>query len=297
LGDVFWQLWDILKQTTAWMSSMLQRGDRMWDIGFISEDDFRVHVADTIKTYADNLVSYDIKRFNKNIVDPIKLIFDKSVYGLSWDEVIKSEVFRQRDKSNNNTIGFFHQKIFNYIADCEVPQKGWDIIFRPQGGIDVHDRLHVSTVYVEMKNKHNTMNSASSGKTYIKMQAQILKDDDCACLLVEAIAKHSQNCQWDLTVDDAKQGHKLIRRISLDKFYELTTGDVNAFYKICMALPETIDYVLRNVPGVKAPDDTVMSELLQYVDGRDDALPMALYLLGFNEYLGFVGDCGTGKSG
>ena len=51
----------------------------------------------------------------------------------------------------------------------------------------------VHTIYVEMKNKHNTMNSACSAKTYIKMQGQILEDDDCACLLVEAIAKKSQN--------------------------------------------------------------------------------------------------------
>jgi hypothetical protein len=41
-----------------------------------------------------------------------------------------------------------------------------------------------------MKNKHNTMNSAASSKTYIKMQGQLLEDDDCTCLLVEAIAKN-----------------------------------------------------------------------------------------------------------
>ena len=30
-----------------------------------------------------------------------------------------------------------------------------------------------------MKNKHNTMDSSAAGKTFIKMQNQILKDDDC----------------------------------------------------------------------------------------------------------------------
>lgn len=45
------------------------------------------------------------------------------------------------------------------------------------------------------------MNSASSAKTYIKMQGQILEDDDCACLLVEAIAKKSQNIKWSTKVD------------------------------------------------------------------------------------------------
>ena len=262
----------------------------MWEMDFITEDDFRTHVANTINAYANNLASYDIKAFNKNIVDPIKLIFDKSVYGLSWAEVIKSEVFRQRDKSNNNSIGYFHQKIFSYFADCEVPQQGWDVIYQPAEGVDAFSNLHVSKVYVEMKNKHNTMNSASAGKTYIKMQNQLLKDDDCACFLVEAIAKQSQNSQWDVSIDGQKQGHKLIRRVSLDKFYELVTGDPNAFYKICVALPRVIDYVLKNVPDVQAPKDTVIEELLEMAGGEESSIPIALYFLGFYEYLGFINE-------
>lgn len=259
----------------------------MDDLGFIAEEDFRDHVANTIKAYAESLVSYDVKKFNSNIVDPIKLVFDKSVYGLSWEEVIKSEIFRQRDKANNNSIGYFHQKIFSYIADCEVPQQGWDVVFRPKDGVDVADGLHVSTIYVEMKNKHNTMNSASAGKTYIKMQDQLLRDDDCACLLVEAIARQSQNIQWDITVDKEKRGHKLIRRVSLDRFYELVTGDPEAFYKICAALPGTIDFVLKNVPDVQVPKDTVMEGLLAMAGGQESSVPMALYLLGFSGYTGF----------
>lgn len=45
------------------------------------------------------------------------------------------------------------------------------------------------------------MNSASSAKTYIKMQNQLLSDDDCACYLVEAIAAKAQNKLWTTTVD------------------------------------------------------------------------------------------------
>ncbi len=70
------------------------------------------------------------------------------------------------------------------------------------------DGSRVSRVYVEMKNKHNTMNSASSGKTFIKMQNQLLQDDDCACFLVEAIATSSQNIKWEPEVDGQKMGHK-----------------------------------------------------------------------------------------
>ena len=52
-------------------------------------------------------------------------------------------------------------------------------------------------------------NSASAGKTFIKMQNQLLNDDDCACFLVEEIAQHSQNIKWKTTVDKKKVGHKL----------------------------------------------------------------------------------------
>ena len=167
-----------------------------WNLSFISEKDFKNHVRATIMKYGEKLESYDLKRFNSNLIDPIKLIFDKSVYHTSWEEIVNNEIFLQRDKSNNNDIGYFHQNIFSYFEGCEVPQAGWDVIYRNPDGIQMPDGDVVHTLYVEMKNKHNTMNSASSAKTYIKMQGQILEDDDCACFLVEAIAKRSQNIKW-----------------------------------------------------------------------------------------------------
>ena len=141
-----------------------------WELSFISEKDFTNHVKDTIDKYGEKLESFDIVRFNKNIVDPIKMIFDKTVYQTSWDEIVGNEIFRQRDKSNNNDIGYFHQRIFQYIDKCHVPDNGkeggWDVIYQNPDGIVLPDGDVVHTVYVEMKNKHNTMNSASSGKTY-----------------------------------------------------------------------------------------------------------------------------------
>ena len=133
-------------------------------LNFISDENFKKHVVETIAQYGERLQSYDLKKFNANIVDPIKLLFDKNVYGATWEEIIKSEIFRQRDKSNNNSIGYFHQKIFQYIAGCTVPRSGWDVIFKKPSGVSL-DGDTVSTIYVEMKNKHNTMNSAASTKT------------------------------------------------------------------------------------------------------------------------------------
>lgn len=268
-----------------------------WELSFISEKDFTNHVKDTIDKYGEKLESFDIVRFNKNIVDPIKMIFDKTVYQTSWDEIVGNEIFRQRDKSNNNDIGYFHQRIFQYINNCHVPDNGteggWDVIFQVPEGITLPEGDVVHTVYVEMKNKHNTMNSAAAGKTYIKMQSQLLDDDDCACFLVEAIAKKSQNIKWSTTVDGKSVSHKKIRRVSLDQFYALVTGQEDAFYKMCMVLPKVIEKVVNEGgEDVKVPHDSVMSELRRIAkqmntDDEDLAMALSVYLLGFSTYNGF----------
>ncbi len=46
-----------------------------WTLPFISEEDFTNHVKATIDKYGEKLESFDIVRFNKNIIDPIKMIF------------------------------------------------------------------------------------------------------------------------------------------------------------------------------------------------------------------------------
>jgi hypothetical protein len=274
-----------------------------WRLTFISETDFENHVKATIDKYGEKLESFDIIRFNKNIIDPVKMIFDKTVYQSTWDEIISNEIFRQRDKSNNNDIGYFHQRIFQYMPDCHVPDNGteggWDVIFHRDDGIVLPDGDIVHTVYVEMKNKHNTMNSASAGKTYIKMQSQLLDDDDCACFLVEAIAKRSQNIKWTTTVDGKSVSHKKIRRVSLDQFYALVTGEQDALYQMCMVLPSVIEKVIaQGGEEVKVPHDSVLSELRAIADKTQEndenlAMAMAIYLLGFSTYNGFSAEAAT----
>ena len=263
---------------------------------YILDEDRRKNAQLIEDAFYKKLESFDLKHFNKNIVDPVKLIFDKTVYQSSWNEIVSNEIFRQRDKSNNNDIGYFHQRIFQYMANCHVPPNGegggWDVIYENSNGIEIPEAGTVHTVYVEMKNKHNTMNSASAGKTFIKMQNQLLNDDDCACFLVEASAGHSQNIKWETTVDKKKVGHKLIRRVSLDQFYALVTGQEDAFYQMCMVLPSVIEKVVKDLDGKIVPHDTVIDELKelakkQEARSEDMAIAMAVYMLGFGDYKGF----------
>ena len=267
-----------------------------WDLSFISEENFKKHVRSTIDKYRDKGKSYGLQEFNNNIVDPIKLTFDKTVSGSSWKETISNEIFRQRDKSINNAIGYFHQYMFKYIDRCSVPQNGkeggWDVIYSDPEGIVLPDGNKVHKVYVEMKNKHNTMNSSSAAKTYLKMRTQIADDDDCACFLVEVISKQSQNTEWEIKVEGQKRSHKLIRRLSIDKFYEMVTGDKLAFYKICKLLPGVIEQLVNDEKHSAVPVDLVYDELvIEAGDSdsktREDALARAIYLLGFSSYSGF----------
>lgn len=143
----------------------------MYTISFIREVVFKENVYNTLVSYSKSLKNIDLKYFNKNIIDPIKLCFDKGFYNKSFEDIIKMEINRQHDKTHNNSIGYFHQNMFKYIKNCEVPKKGWDIIYKSKS----------YNIYVEMKNKHDTMNSSSSQKTYIEMQNQILKTPKDYC--------------------------------------------------------------------------------------------------------------------
>lgn len=244
-------------------------------ISFIAQADFENHVAETIVKYTETVEkSINLKKFNKNIIDPIKLTFDKSVFKKTIEEIIELEIHRQRDKSNTNAIGYFHQYMFKYIANCEVPTHGFDVIVTQKDG---------TKIYVEMKNKHNTMNSSSAQKTYIGMQNQILKNPNDMCFLVETIAKRSQNIVWHCSVDNKPIEHNSIRRVSMDKFYEIVTGIPNAFYQICKQLPITIDKLIKTDVIETIEKDTVIEEL----KAKNPDLLKSLYLLAFETYNGF----------
>lgn len=247
---------------------------RNYNLEFISNEDIFNHVRNTAMQYRRSI---NLKEFNKNLIDPIKLTFDAKIYGQSLEETIKSECLRQIDKSNNNCIGYFHQYIFKFAGNgWEVPENG------EKGGFDVlNDKLHI---YVEMKNKHNTMNSASGSDTYIKMQNKILRDDKATCMLVEAIAKRSQNITWEVSIN--KNGrkehysHERIRRVSMDKFYEIVFHDKLAFFKLCKVLPDILDDVI-------AVDKSTMFTSTVYDELDKADFYKSLYLLAFKTYEGF----------
>lgn len=240
---------------------------RDYHLGFISNEDIYNHVRETVRLYSSRM---DLKKFNKNLIDPIKLTFDQKVLGNTIDATVMFECLRQEDKSNNNHIGYFHQKLFNYAGNgWTVPRQGFDV---------VNEERHI---FVEMKNKHNTMNSNSSQRTYIKMQQKLLEDDQATCVLVEAIAKRSQDVPWKISIDGQSRRHNKIRRVSMDKFYGIVFGDPAAFMRLCRALPDILDDVVEDVRHEGATN-TVLDELRQI----SPDITKSLYRLAFSTYEG-----------
>lgn len=248
---------------------------KKYNLGFISDEDIYSHVKETVNQYRKSI---NLIEFNSNIIDPIKLTFDSKIYGQTMRQTIESECIRQIDKTNNNRIGYFHQYLFKYARNgWEVPANG------DKGGFDVlNDSL---CIYAEVKNKHNTMNSASTSATYLKMLDKIMRSGNRAtCYLVEAIARQSQDIVWEVTI--TQNGHKekynwpSIHRISIDKFYKIVFGEKDAFFKLCKALPDILDDVIAEDESAKLKN-TVYDEL----DKTD--FYKSLYLLAFKTYEGF----------
>lgn len=256
---------------------MAKRVQKMkYGLSFISDENLFKHVKETVEKYRFKI---NLKTLNDNLLDPIKLTFDSAVYQGSFSNealevVLQNEAIRQIDKSNTNHIGYFHQNIFKYINQ----NKGWIV---PKKGFDVENTD--KHIFIEMKNKHNTMNSSSSAKTYMRMQNKLLKDGESICYLVEVIAKHSQDIIWKCTVDGKKVSHEKIRRISIDRFYEIATGSKTAFAELCKILPTVIhDVISEN--KIQLIENTLLEDLKK--ENYNNILE-ELYLFAFKEYQGF----------
>ena len=128
------------------------------------------------------------------------------------------------------------------------------------------------------------MNSSSSQKTFMRMQNQLLKDPQSQCLLVEVIAKKSQNVAWRVSLDGETTVHEKIRRVSIDKFYEIVTGERKAFKQLVEVLPMVMDDVLEEIE-----QQGIANSVFQELEAIDTNMLKSLYLLSFEKYEGFEG--------
>ena len=63
-----------------------------YKLSFISDENLYNHVKETVDKYRFTI---NLKKFNKNLIDPIKLTFDSKIYQKSIEEIIESEIIRK----------------------------------------------------------------------------------------------------------------------------------------------------------------------------------------------------------
>jgi len=114
------------------------------------------------------------------------------------------------------------------------------------------------------------------------MLSKINNHPDATCILVEVIAKNSQNIEWQISLDGESISDQRIRRVSIDKFYEIVTEEKEAFKQLVEVLPIVMDDVLEDIQQ-QGIENTVFDEL-QRVDNN---MLKSLYLLSFKKYEGF----------
>jgi len=243
-----------------------------YNLGFIKDADLYHHTLQTVSQFGNGMTLAD---FRRNIIDPIKLTFDAHVYQRKIEDVIDVEIARQLGKTNENLIGYFHQHIFRYVG------KGWEV---PETGDDGWDVInHDLHIFAELKSKHNTMNSSSAKSVHPHMRGLVEGNSKAICYLVEIVAKNSQDTEWRLRNAPLREDRqKRLRRISIDRFYDIVTGDPYAFRNLCQVLGTVIDDIIDEQPQAVA-DNTVLSELR----ALDKDVMRTLFVMSFGSYKGF----------
>jgi hypothetical protein len=203
-------------------------------VSFISDENFERCVSNLYDSYVAAHQEIDERKFYSNKLDVIKLTFDKHFKNLTDEELLESEVIRQIDKSITNAIGTFHEEMLGSINGyIRGNLSGWDI------------KKADNSLFADIKNKHNTMNSGDQELVYQNLQRFANENEAATCYWVQIIAKRSFNEQWSANFRGRIYNHPRVRKISGDKFYELLSGVDDALYKIYKALPIVISSVLQ----------------------------------------------------
>lgn len=205
-------------------------------VDFISDEHFLDCVENLHKAYLKAKNNITKKSFYSNKVDAIKLTFDSKFNDIDEESLIQAEVLRQIDKSINNSIGTFHEQILGGIKGFEIGKlSGFDI------------KATNNTLFADIKNKHNTMNSSSAEALFQKLSRYADDYKKSKCYWVQILAKNSFCELWKGDINGKEYSHSRVYKISGDQFYSLVSGKENAFYQLYKSLPIVIKDYLDSV--------------------------------------------------
>lgn len=229
-------------------------------VEFVSDENFEIAVKRVLDAYKefekekqdtqplDVLLDKD-----RQTIDEFKTVFDLCSKGLTLKEWTSQEVERQLDKKINNKIGEFHQELLGYVD-------GWiNLETGDQTGLDLKNEEE--TIFIELKNKYNTMNKTSKEGCQMALENVVEKNPNSKGYWAYVISRNykSEESVWEYsrTINDEKIkfNNPQVRRISGDKLYEMITGDKDALEKVCRAIPIAIKNIKEKEEDCISPED------------------------------------------
>lgn len=221
-------------------------------LSFISDEKLEASVQHllTVARNAKVNVMHDI---NRNVVDPFSILFQMSGFEISEEDWKESEMIRQAEKTLQNHIGEFHQKLLGGVS-------GWQNL----GVGHIIDLESASSkVIAEVKNKYNTMSGGKLANLYKDLEDQVMpkhsKYKDYTAYYVEIIPKRKSRYNKEFTPSDKSVGGRcasnpLIRQIDGASFYAMVTGQEDALAQLFSILPEVIENICKNTNGYTFQD-------------------------------------------
>lgn len=246
-------------------------------VNFISDAHLMMCIANLHKAYLRAQKNVSKKSFYANKVDTLKLTFDAKFNGISEEDLIQSEILRQIDKSINNSIGTFHEQILGGIEGYEVGKLS---------GFDV--KATDNTLFADIKNKHNTMNSSSSEALFQKLARYADDYKKAKCYWVQILAKGSFNELWKGEINGKEYSHSRVYKISGDQFYALLSGQEDALFQLYKALPQAINHYLKSAgKDETVKENSALEEITSEIKVSKRSILDQITFENFGYYLGF----------
>ncbi len=246
-------------------------------VNFISDEHFLDCVGNLHKAYLKAKNNINKKNFYSNKVDTIKLRFDAQFNNISEEGLIRSEILRQIDKTTNNSIGTFHEQILGGIDEFESGYlSGYDI------------KACNDTLFADIKNKHNTMNSSAAEALFQKLARYADDNKKAKCYWVQILAKGSFCELWSGDINGKEYSHSRVYKISGDQFYALLSGQEDALLRLYMALPGAIkDYLSIAEQKEEIAENSALDEIKSETKKSKRSILDQITFENYGYYLGF----------
>lgn len=246
-------------------------------VDYISDEHLLNCIENLHKAYLRAKNNITKRNFYSNKVDTIKLTFDAKFNDINEDDLIQSEILRQIDKSINNSIGTFHEQILGGIAGYEVGNlSGFDI------------KATDDTLFADIKNKHNTMNSSSAEALFQKLARYADDYKKTKCYWVQILAKGSFNHHWKGEINGKEYSHSRVFKISGDQFYALLSGQDDALLQLYKALPKAIaDYMNSAQSEQDIKENSALDEITSETEKSKRSILDQITFENYSYYLGF----------